>query len=262
MSGDLSADNVDITDYVMVNVLASDAIAVNGTLEVLDQGNIDQFGFLFVTENLEPFIVTNVLVEVISLETLVVADIGIVASDIYLIQIEEQALVLISSVLMSEQKPASVVVVAQMSDGNIQLLPANEISLKSLNNSIISINQNNTITPKSDGSGRLLEVTWSTEGAGCRRTLVQEVEISVMLRQPIHIYTIPPSLVALEMTIEGDPAALLDIPTSIEIQVIAQFENGDTVDIASLAHQTHPTCLLYTSPSPRDRQKSRMPSSA
>ena len=26
-------------------------------------------------------------------------------------------------------------------------------------------------------------------------------------------------------------------------------------------HQTHP-CLLYTSPSPRDRQKSRMPSSA
>ena len=27
-------------------------------------------------------------------------------------------------------------------------------------------------------------------------------------------------------------------------------------------HQTHPTCLLYTSPSPRDRQKSRMPSSA
>ena len=28
------------------------------------------------------------------------------------------------------------------------------------------------------------------------------------------------------------------------------------------AYQTHPTCLLYTSPSPRDRQKSRMPSSA
>ena len=25
---------------------------------------------------------------------------------------------------------------------------------------------------------------------------------------------------------------------------------------------THHTCLLYTSPSPRDRQKSRMPSSA
>ena len=29
-----------------------------------------------------------------------------------------------------------------------------------------------------------------------------------------------------------------------------------------LLTQTHPTCLLYASPSPRDRQKSRMPSSA
>ena len=28
------------------------------------------------------------------------------------------------------------------------------------------------------------------------------------------------------------------------------------------AFQTHPTCLLYTSPSPRDRTRSRMPSSA
>ena len=31
---------------------------------------------------------------------------------------------------------------------------------------------------------------------------------------------------------------------------------------ADQTSQTHPTCLLYTSPSPRDRQKSRMPSSA
>ena len=40
--------------------------------------------------------------------------------------------------------------------------------------------------------------------------------------------------------------------------------NAGEVRIKSLitSHQTHPTCLLYTSPSPRDRQKSRMPSSA
>ena len=31
--------------------------------------------------------------------------------------------------------------------------------------------------------------------------------------------------------------------------------------LSSLNPETHP-CLLYTSPSPRDRQKSRMPSSA
>ena len=33
-----------------------------------------------------------------------------------------------------------------------------------------------------------------------------------------------------------------------------------TIDTAS--RKLIPTCLLYTSPSPRDRQKSRMPSSA
>ena len=33
--------------------------------------------------------------------------------------------------------------------------------------------------------------------------------------------------------------------------------NGDTID-----HAVDYDCLLYTSPSPRDRQKSRMPSSA
>ena len=37
------------------------------------------------------------------------------------------------------------------------------------------------------------------------------------------------------------------------------LNNGD---IISTHDQTHPTCLLYTSPSPRDRTRSRMPSSA
>ena len=57
----------------------------------------------------------------------------------------------------------------------------------------------------------------------------------------------------------------------IGIETIAQankFENNDyeLVVIASYkfptAYQTHPTCLLYTSPSPRDGLLSRMPSSA
>ena len=37
-------------------------------------------------------------------------------------------------------------------------------------------------------------------------------------------------------------------------------EIGD--DYTKLAADIDDTCLLYTSPSPRDRQKSRMPSSA
>ena len=41
------------------------------------------------------------------------------------------------------------------------------------------------------------------------------------------------------------------------------FEGSNfSVLIDTLAYNTYITCLLYTSPSPRDRQKSRMPSSA
>ena len=39
--------------------------------------------------------------------------------------------------------------------------------------------------------------------------------------------------------------------------ITAQLEQG-----AIAVHKRHKACLLYTSPSPRDRQKSRMPSSA
>ena len=44
-----------------------------------------------------------------------------------------------------------------------------------------------------------------------------------------------------------------------------EIENtlAEDIDIAQQSEQTHAkVCLLYTSPSPRDRQKSRMPSSA
>ena len=43
--------------------------------------------------------------------------------------------------------------------------------------------------------------------------------------------------------------------------VFSQSQVNATLRQAT-ADTTHATCLLYTSPSPRDRQKSRMPSSA
>ena len=43
----------------------------------------------------------------------------------------------------------------------------------------------------------------------------------------------------------------------------AKRDNPDArIIVTGCAAQLDPTCLLYTSPSPRDRQKSRMPSSA
>ena len=41
-----------------------------------------------------------------------------------------------------------------------------------------------------------------------------------------------------------------------------KFEEGSAEFLASVYYKKGKTCLLYTSPSPRDRQKSRMPSSA
>ena len=51
-----------------------------------------------------------------------------------------------------------------------------------------------------------------------------------------------------------------DMPTAFTVSL--DYKVGTTTGICAFYQaQTHP-CLLYTSPSPRDRQKSRMPSSA
>ena len=51
---------------------------------------------------------------------------------------------------------------------------------------------------------------------------------------------------------------LADAPSLEPTRELRCFVNGQFVGMATLAD----CCLLYTSPSPRDRQKSRMPSSA
>ena len=62
--------------------------------------------------------------------------------------------------------------------------------------------------------------------------------------------------------------------SQVEIQSGIQFYDGISTgeiqeilirsasDLIDLDHPNYQYCLLYTSPSPRDRQKSRMPSSA
>ena len=61
-----------------------------------------------------------------------------------------------------------------------------------------------------------------------------------------------------------DRAIKNDMPKELAAMVIAQGYQATTglIKIAAPFRQLPNTCLLYTSPSPRDRQKSRMPSSA
>ena len=46
----------------------------------------------------------------------------------------------------------------------------------------------------------------------------------------------------------------------VDLMIEAALAEARAIDEASM--RKHNRCLLYTSPSPRDRQKSRMPSSA
>ena len=58
----------------------------------------------------------------------------------------------------------------------------------------------------------------------------------------------------------GAPTITKDgVSVAKEIELEEKFENMGAQMVKEVASKT---CLLYTSPSPRDRQKSRMPSSA
>ena len=59
-----------------------------------------------------------------------------------------------------------------------------------------------------------------------------------------------------------DPAASPYINHPIALADVLVNEGGVTDYEVLCAALLHDTCLLYTSPSPRDRQKSSMPSSA
>ena len=61
-------------------------------------------------------------------------------------------------------------------------------------------------------------------------------------------------------TIEFDGSASL--PTGVSLTYKWDFDNDGSYDETGRETTWSYACLLYTSPSPRDRQKSRMPSSA
>ena len=72
------------------------------------------------------------------------------------------------------------------------------------------------------------------------------------------------SLIATAASAEGvrtEKNMSLDLATQIAAQTVATCTANGYAVTATVVDRAG-TCLLYTSPSPRDRQKSRMPSSA
>ena len=69
------------------------------------------------------------------------------------------------------------------------------------------------------------------------------------------------------VVVRGEDGTLFDLSHTPDTEstftpVAACEEDGRAVIRHSCGHVMAQACLLYTSPSPRDRQKSRMPSSA
>ena len=67
---------------------------------------------------------------------------------------------------------------------------------------------------------------------------------------------------AITMDLTGDPNILVPEGELIAIALASHFGPNDRAEILVSATGMNYTCLLYTSPSPRDKRQSRMPSSA
>ena len=120
-----------------------------------------------------------------------------------------------------------------------------------IGNSIEQINQKNILNPNECGK-KFFQILWAN--------IPHKYEIKrLVLTAPIDTYKgYRGWLVNLCEEISVDEIALVDEPTAASLGINLPF--GSKIMTLDIGGST--VCLLYTSPSPRDREKSRMPSSA
>ena len=75
--------------------------------------------------------------------------------------------------------------------------------------------------------------------------------------------SVHPTKEQMEGFLEGDNEAPIAMINLLKFKEKAEYEDGrDTELTGEQAYAIYSDCLLYTSPSPRDKRQSRMPSSA
>ena len=82
--------------------------------------------------------------------------------------------------------------------------------------------------------------------------------MSVVGRKDLNVINPPDSGESFFYSLSASDTLILDIPAGKTICYFVPFSSTNIF----YTYSKDTTCLLYTSPSPRDRQKSRMPSSA
>ena len=115
--------------------------------------------------------------------------------------------------------------------------------------------------------GGSITITW-TASTGCDNESVQAtatIPVTPAAVPEIAIPTMPTSLTCDEAAAFTPPTASYDNGATGTCNISGEVDGVKSDDFTICGGTitiTYTVCLLYTSPSPRDRQKSRMPSSA
>ena len=90
------------------------------------------------------------------------------------------------------------------------------------------------------------------------KELNEDTGFHVSIKTLVGIGAVMTTIISMWFVLQADIAEAKELPVPPPPDVTRmEYDMKD-----QLIRQTIMTCLLYTSPSPRDRQKSRMPSSA
>jgi protein tyrosine phosphatase len=231
-SGNLQATNVDVTDHMIpltstTNVqVTGRSVTLTGTLltnQFIFYSNIFADGSLATTQ-----IRQDNPVSIVAYMPVVVADMSASFPDITQSQLNGQGSISIRSKLESERDRATVEMVILYSDGQTHTIPSNNLTLRSLNTSVIEI-EGNEIRPLRSGSGPLLEVTWSPSTA-CD-SVVRVVEVTVELETPAMLVRSGDLTTAISPS--NNAARFLSIPTSVPLTVLAEYRDGRREDITT-----------------------------
>ena len=140
-------------------------------------------------------------------------------------------------------------------------------NLESINDSSLSASCDSCSNSPGDNSKfrsalEKMELEFNTNGGSSKKTVTKPENDSAC---NVDYFTTCGSWMVLRSESKESDRTELKLPTNLSLNNYAKMEFSALIENIPTSDDSSSrgiTCLLYTSPSPRDRQKSRMPSSA